>query len=76
MVSPCARCGTNGTGGVALASVGNPTIQHKQRTGWRGALQPAEKRVWCATDGDELVGAVAMGPPLASDVDARHRSSC
>ncbi|WP_431977388.1 N-acetyltransferase family protein [Micromonospora haikouensis] len=58
-------------GGAALESIRNPTIEHQQRTGWGSALRSTEKRVWCAMAGNELVGVVAMGPPLASDVDAR-----
>ncbi|OZV83010.1 hypothetical protein CA850_05755 [Micromonospora echinospora] len=56
-------------GGLTADAVQDPTVREAQREGWTEAIESPDKRVLCATLGDDVVGAAAMGPPLTSAPD-------
>ncbi|MDO3684356.1 GNAT family N-acetyltransferase [Micromonospora sp. C28ISP2-4] len=66
-----ARAAYYGDDGIPLDSIRNPAVEQEQRVGWTKAIQSSDKRVLCAVADDKVVGIAAMGPPLASGIDAR-----
>jgi RimJ/RimL family protein N-acetyltransferase len=57
-------------GGYSDAELTSREGRSGRREMWRRALLNDTKTVLCGLRGDELVGILAMGPPLEADVDA------
>ncbi|WP_405872162.1 MULTISPECIES: GNAT family N-acetyltransferase [unclassified Streptomyces] len=57
-------------GGLAEEELTSPDARLRRREMWMRAVQNDTKTVMCAVREGEVVGILAMGPPLEADVDA------
>ncbi|WSI41783.1 GNAT family N-acetyltransferase [Streptomyces sp. NBC_01340] len=57
-------------GGWSEAELTSPEARSRRREAWMGAVQDDVRTVLCAERDGEMVGILAMGPPLDADVDA------
>ncbi|WP_246296033.1 GNAT family N-acetyltransferase [Streptomyces caniferus] len=57
-------------GGLSVSELVSSEARSRRREAWMRALRADAKTVVCAIGGGEVVGTLAMGPPLEADVDA------
>ncbi|KOV98708.1 acetyltransferase [Streptomyces sp. NRRL B-1140] len=57
-------------GGLSEAELTSPEARSVRREMWMRAVQDDARTVLCAVSDSEIVGILAMGPPLEADLDA------
>ncbi|MFB6437744.1 GNAT family N-acetyltransferase [Streptomyces sp. NPDC056411] len=57
-------------GGLTQGEIDGPGGPGQRREAWARCLESDGRKAWCAREGDGVVGAAAMGPPLSPGADA------